>query len=117
MTQKMTDAVKQITAALTAIMMFLAGLGYTFEQFNPNTIESFGVVLIALIPLAITLYGIWMNTFTKLESFQKAKEKEAQRLIDEGMFNPYEDTVVPEVQEVPVEVDVPEEAEDGADLK
>lgn len=106
MTQKMTDLVKQIVSMLTAVMMFLAGLGYTFEQFNPNTIESLGIVLTSLIPLGITLYGIYMNTFVSKGAFDKAQEKEAKRQIEEGNFDP---TKV-------IEVEVAEEAEDGADL-
>lgn len=110
MTQKMTDAVKQITAALTAIMMFLGALGYTFEKFNPTTIETFGIVLTALVPLGITLYGIWMNTFTRLQSFQDAQEKEARRLREEGLIDEFGNPVG--VEEVNAKG-----AEDGADLK
>lgn len=106
MTQKMTDLVKQIVAILTALMMFLGALGYTFEQFNPNTIEALGIFLTALIPLGITIYGIYMNTFVDKTAFDKAQVKEAQRQIEEGYFDP---TKV-------IEVDVPEDAEDGADI-
>lgn len=107
MTQKMTDLVKQIVAILTALMMFLGALGYTFEQFNPNTIEALGIFLTALIPLGITVYGIYMNTFVDKTAFDKAQVKEAQRQIEEGYFDP---TQV-------IEVATPEEAEDGADIK
>lgn len=106
MTQKMKDLVKQIVAMLTAIMMFLGALGYTFEQFNPTTIEAFGIVLTSLIPLGVTLYGVYMNTFAGKGSFDKAHVKEAQRQIEDGEFDPEEGVLV----------DAPEEAEDGGDL-
>lgn len=107
MTQKMTDLVKQIVAMLTALMMFLGAIGYTFEQFNPNTIEALGIFLTALIPLGITLYGIYMNTFVDKTAFDKAQVKEAKRQIEEGYFDP----------NAVIEVETPEDAEDGADLK
>jgi hypothetical protein len=109
MTEKMKDLVKQITAMLTAIMMFLGALGYTFEQFNPNTIEALGIVLTSLIPLGVTLYGVYMNTFAGKNAFTNAHEREAKRLIEEGKFDPNEGVLVEEL-------DVPAEAEDGADL-
>lgn len=107
MTQKMTDLIKQITSALTAVMLFLGALGYSFERFNPTTIEALGITLTALVPLGITLYGIYMNTFVQKTAFDKAQEKEAQRLAEEGMFKPNEIT----------EIKTPEDAEDGGDLK
>lgn len=110
MTQKMTDLVKQIVAMLMALFMFLGAIGYTFEAFNPSTIEAFGIFLTALIPLGITLYGIYMNTFVNRKAFDKAQVKEAQRQIEEGEFDPNEGKYVVE------ELDVPAEAEDGADL-
>lgn len=110
MTEKLKDIVKQLTAMLTAVMMFLGALGYTFEKFNPSTIEALGIVLTALIPLGVTLYGVYMNTFAGSTAFDNAHIREAKRLIEEGKFDP-------EAGVVPVEeLDVPEEAEDGADL-
>ncbi|MCA1800062.1 MAG: hypothetical protein LC650_02065 [Actinobacteria bacterium] len=106
MTQKMTDLVKQITSMLTAVLLFLGALGYSFEKFNPSTIEALGIVLTALIPLGITLYGVYMNTFAGKDAFEKAHRKEAQRMIEEGTFDPNE----------VLEVEVPEDAEDGADI-
>lgn len=108
LSQKHTDMIKLITAFLTATFLFLGTLGYSFEKFNPTTIEAFGIFLGAAIPLGVTFYGIWTNTFTRLEAFQKAQEKEAQRLIEEGMIaNPNK----------PIEVKAPAGAEDGSDVK
>lgn len=110
MTQRMQDLVKQIVAMLTAVMMFLAGLGYTFEQFNPNTIEALGIVLTSMIPLGITLYGIYMNTFAGKHAFDKAHEKEAKVMMEEGQFDPAAEVLVENV-------DAPDGVEDGGDVK
>lgn len=111
MTQKMTDLVKQIVAILMAFMLFLGTLGYTFEQFNTSTIESFGLFLTAMIPFGVTVYGIYTNTFAGRKAFAKAHEKEAQRLIEEGEFDPEAGAFVER------EVEAPEGVEDGADIK
>lgn len=110
MTQKMTDLIKQVVAMLMALFMFMGTLGYTFEQFNPTTIEAFGIFLTALVPFGVTIYGIYMNTFYNRKAFDRAQQKEAQRQIEEGEFNPNANKFVLE------ELDVPAEAEDGADL-
>lgn len=107
MTQKMTDLVKQIVAILMAVFLFLGTVGYSFEQFNPESIEAFGIVLGAMIPLGVTVYGIYMNTFVARKAFDKAQEKEAQRQIEEGEITP----------NVVKEVPVADDAEDGADIK
>lgn len=110
MNQKTTDLVKQILAMLTALAPVVALFGFNPEFLTPESIEQFGVLLGALIALGVTLYGIYMNTFANKKAFEKAKEKEAQRLIEEGAFDP-EDNVIVEP------VDAPDGVEDGADLK
>lgn len=110
MTQKMTDLVKQVVAMLMALFMFLGTLGYTFEQFNPSSIEAFGIFLTAMVPFGVTIYGIYMNTYVNRRAFDLAQEKEAQRQVEEGEFDPNANKFVE------VDLDVPEEAEDGADL-
>lgn len=110
MTQRMTDLVKQIVAMLTALMMFMGAVGYTFEAFNPTTIEALGIFMTALIPLGITLYGIYMNTFAGKHAFDKAHEKEVKVLIEEGKFDPNAEILIQEV-------DAPDGVEDGGDVK
>lgn len=107
MTQKMTDLVKQVVAILMALFMFLGTIGYSFEAFNPESIEAFGIILAALIPLGVTVYGIYMNTFVAKTAFDKAQMKEAQRQQEEGYFDPSR----------VIEVEVEEDIEDGADIK
>lgn len=84
MKQQTNDLVKIITTMLTAFMFFLGTIGYTFEKFNPQSIEAFGIFLAALIPFSYVLYGIWMNTFTRWKAFMTAEEKKRQRLKDEA---------------------------------
>lgn len=110
MTQKTTDLVKQVVAMLMALMLFLGTMGMNSEYLTPESIEQFGVLLGALIAFGVTIYGIYMNTFASKKAFDKAQEKEAQRMIDEGAFNP-EDNIIVEP------VDAPDGVEDGADVK
>lgn len=110
MNQKTTDLVKQVVAMLMALMLFLGTIGLNSEYLTPDSIEQFGVLLGALIAFGATIYGIYMNTFYKKSAFKKAEEKEAQRLIDEGAFDPEENVIVEPV-------DAPDGVEDGADLK
>ena len=113
MTQKMTDLVKQVVAMLTALAPVLALFGMNPEFLTPESIEQFGILLGTLIALGVTLYGIYMNTFAGKKAFDKAQMKEAQRMIDEGKFDPNAIYVVEDVEEV----DAPDGVEDGADLK
>lgn len=83
MTQKTNDFIKLVTTMLTAFMFFLGTIGYTFEKFNLQSIEAFGIFLAALIPFGYVLYGIWMNTFTRWKAFRLADEKKQKRLVDE----------------------------------
>lgn len=109
MTQKQKDIVKQVVAMLTALMLFLGAVGTNVQILTPESIEQFGLLLGAIIALGTTLYGVYMNTFAGKKAFDKAKEKEAQRMIDEGAFDPEENIIV--------EVEAPEGVEDGADVK
>lgn len=109
MTQKQTDLIKQIVAMLTALAPVLALFGLNPEFLTPDSIEQFGVLLGALTALGVTLYGIYMNTFAARKAFDKAHEKEARRMIEEGEFDPDADVVT--------EVGAPEGVEDGADVK
>ena len=110
MTQKNTDLVKQIVAMLMALMLFLGTMGMNVEFLTPDSIEQFGVLLGALIAFGTTIYGIYMNTFASRKAFDKAQEKEAQRKIEEGEFDPNQNVVIEEVY-------APEGVDDGADVK
>lgn len=111
MSQKTTDLVKQIVAMLMALMLFLGTMGMNSEYLTPESIEQFGVLLGTIIAFGVTIYGIYMNTFASRKAFDKAQEKEAQRMIDEGEFDPEEGAL-------PVQpVDAPDGVEDGADIK
>lgn len=84
MTQKVTDLVKQVVTVLSALLSFLTIVGIRFDWFTIESINAFGVLLVAFILLCITIYGIWMNTYYRWKAFRLAEEKKQQRLTEEG---------------------------------
>lgn len=58
---------------LSAVLLFLGTLNVEFKWFNTASIESFTAVLIACIPFALAIYGVWKNSYVLTE---KAKEQE-----------------------------------------
>lgn len=80
MTQKVTDQVKLFTTMLSTLLMFLTIIGVRFDWLTIESINAFGVFLTAFILFGLSMYGNWMNTFTRWESFRKAKRLEQQRL-------------------------------------
>lgn len=84
MSQKLTDTVKQIVTALSTLMLFLGTVGVRFDWFTLDSIEAFGVFLGAFLLLLLSLYGIWMNTYSRWKSFRLAEEKKQRRLAEEA---------------------------------
>lgn len=72
-----TDKLKQYIGLfgglLSAILLFLGTLNVEFKWFNTSSIESFTAVLIAMIPFAIAIYGVWKNSYVLTD---KAKVQE-----------------------------------------
>lgn len=71
------DIVKQITGFLSALLVFLGFLGVSFEWFTVDSINAFGLVLAAAIPLAYNLFTIYKNHFGFTE-----KAKHDKRVLD-----------------------------------
>lgn len=68
-----------VTAALSALLLFLATVGVSFEWFTLNSINAFEVLLGALVTLGATLYGIYKNTHIITERARKQKEELKRR--------------------------------------
>lgn len=83
MTQKARDILKLVIAALAAAAPVLAIFGVQVDWLEPEALERFEVFGGALIALGIALYGVWTNTFTRPEAFEKAERKKQERIQDE----------------------------------
>lgn len=58
---------------LSAVLLFLGTLNVEFKWFNTASIESFTTVLIACVPFALAIFGVWKNSYVIT---QKAKTQE-----------------------------------------
>ena len=71
------DKLKQYIALfgglLGAVLLFLQAIGVELAWFTQASIDSFVNVLIAAIPFAIILYGLYKNTYLVTK---KAREQE-----------------------------------------
>lgn len=80
-----TDKAKQMVALiggfLSSLVMFFGIIGFQLEWFNEVFVEGFVGVLLALIPLAFGMYGVYKNSFIMTE---KAREQEDE-LIRKGL--------------------------------
>ena len=69
------DIVILVTAALSALMLFLGTIGVAFDWFTEESIGAFGVLLGAVIALVVALYGIYKNTYAITA---KARKQDAE---------------------------------------
>lgn len=63
---------------LSAVLLFFGTLNVEFKWFNTASIESFTTVLIASVPFALAIYGVWKNNYI-LTQKAKTQEKVLQR--------------------------------------
>lgn len=79
------DKLKQYIALfgglLGAVLLFLNSIGLQLDWFNQESIDNFTNVLLAIVPFAVVLYGVWKNTYVVSN---KAKEQE-KVLKDNGL--------------------------------
>jgi hypothetical protein len=68
------DVVKQITAFLMAVLLFLGAINVKFEWFTADSISAFETVLIAAIPLVAILVGIYKNHYGITKKAKEQKE-------------------------------------------
>ncbi|WP_088005588.1 hypothetical protein [Indiicoccus explosivorum] len=85
MKQKTKDLVEQVVAVLSALLFFFVSIGVTYDWFTMDSINAFGVLLGAVIVLAVNLKGILSNHFPKWAAFRKANEKKVRYLEDKGI--------------------------------
>ena len=75
----MNETLKQYIALfggwLSAVLLFLTTLNIEFEWFNTESIGAFEGVLIAAVPFALLVYGVYKNSYVITE---KAKKQEAE---------------------------------------
>lgn len=79
----MDDKLKQYVALfggwLSAVLLFMGTLNVKFEWFTASSIEAFVAVLIAFIPFALLLYGVYKNTYRLSEKAKKQERALKQR--------------------------------------
>ena len=79
----MDDKLKQYIALfgglLSAILLFLGTLNVEFEWFNMESIGALEGVLIAAVPFALLIYGVYKNTYVLSEKAKKQERALKQR--------------------------------------
>lgn len=77
-----TDKLKQYIGLfgglLSAILLFLGTLNIEFTWFNTESIGAFEGVLIAAVPFALLIYGVYKNTYI-VTAKAKKQEQELKR--------------------------------------
>lgn len=63
---------------LSAVLLFLGTLNVEFKWFNTASVESFTAVLIACVPFALAIFGVWKNSYI-LTPKAKTQEKVLER--------------------------------------
>ena len=66
---------------LTALLLFLATIGISFEWFTQESINAFVVLVGALAALVINIYAVWKNTYTSKKAQLQKKALQAQGLM------------------------------------
>ena len=76
------DKLKQYIALfgglLSAVLLFLQSVGINFKWYTDDSINAFTNVLLAAIPFALVVYGIWKNTYL-VSKVAKIQEKELKK--------------------------------------
>jgi protein-S-isoprenylcysteine O-methyltransferase Ste14 len=78
----MNDKIKQYIGLfggfLSAVLLFLGTLNVEFEWFTTDSIDAFIAVLIAFIPFALLIYGVYKNSYIMTGKARK-QEQELKR--------------------------------------
>ena len=69
-----------ITGFLSALMLFLGTLGFSFEWFTAESIDAVGTVIIAAVPLFGAMYAVWKNTYVSRKAQMQKKVLEQRGL-------------------------------------
>ncbi len=75
---KLTQYIGLFGGLLSAVLLFLGTLNIEFEWFNTASIDSFTAVLIATIPFALLIYGVYKNSYI-LTKKAKGQEEALKR--------------------------------------
>ncbi|WHY15762.1 phage holin [Peribacillus frigoritolerans] len=71
---KTKQYVAMIGGVLGALLLFFQAIGFEISWFNVKTIDAFMNVLLAAVPLAFALYGVYKNQFLLTKKAQKQEE-------------------------------------------
>lgn len=77
-----TDKLKQYIALfgglLSAVLLFFQSIGINLKWYTDNSINAFTEVLLAAVPFALVVYGIYKNTYV-VSKVAKIQEKELEK--------------------------------------
>ncbi|MFJ8262731.1 phage holin [Rummeliibacillus sp. NPDC094406] len=79
--EKLKQYIGLFGGLLSAILLFLQSLGYTFTWFTDEIIDAFVNALLATVPFVLVIYGVWKNSYIVTK---QAREQE-QHLIEKGL--------------------------------
>ncbi|MFE4238780.1 phage holin [Peribacillus butanolivorans] len=79
--EKAKQYVAMVGGVLGALLLFFQALGFEISLFNEKTIDAFLNFLLAAVPLAFALYGVYKNQYllTK-KALEQEKTLEKQGL-------------------------------------
>lgn len=76
--EKLKQYIALFGGLLSAILLFLHTLGVEMKWYTDESIDALTKVLIATVPFALVIYGIWKNTFV-VSKTAKIQEKELEK--------------------------------------
>ncbi|MEK4760748.1 phage holin [Viridibacillus sp. FSL E2-0187] len=72
-TEKLKQYIALFGGLLSAVLLFLQSLGFTFTWFTDSTIDAFINTLFAAVPFILIVYGVYKNSYIVTK---QAKEQE-----------------------------------------
>ncbi|MGR6897010.1 phage holin [Rummeliibacillus sp. BSL5] len=76
--EKLKQYIALFGGLLSAILLFLHTLGVEMKWYTDESIDALTKVLIATVPFALVIYGIWKNTYV-VSKTAKIQEKELEK--------------------------------------
>lgn len=75
------DYATLVTGFLSALLLFLGTIGISFDWFNQESINAFGVLITATIALVGAFYAIWKNTYVSKKAQEQKEHLKNKNLL------------------------------------
>lgn len=72
--EKLKQYISLFGGLLSAVLLFLQSLGITFTWFTDQTIDAFVNALLATVPFALVVYGVWKNSYIVTKQAREQEE-------------------------------------------